>query len=359
MSLPLPENEPLSPVQKILLGALAALYLALLIFWVFNNQNRSLFGLGEVEGFGRMPAPVAAQGSMTWRFAPSIPQLAVTTAIAPPAVASRIERLEQVATGANGSKVFRAVFLSDSVPVYGLLGVPAQVPAPALVVCHPSDSPYRTGLHTDDTIKWLAELGIYAFAPDYRGWGPSGGQRGNEVRDVWNALATLRRDEVVKPGKVGLLGYSMGGGIAARAAAADSQVAFLGLYYAQMMGSVDELRTALRYGQFEPGSGAVQQLVRDGRAAGADDAELEYTIRMISPIYHLYDFAGRAAIFHGAEDQVVSMRQSEALAAELRRLGKPVSFQTYESLSHAFANTIENPSKGDLEKALRESLLAP
>ncbi len=357
MSLPPPPNAPVTQVQKVILGALAALYLLLLILWIANNRNATLFEMGDVEGFGRMPAPIAAQGAMTWRFAPSIPQMAVTAAINPPAVSSKIERLEQVATGANGAKVYRAVYLSDSTPVYGLLGVPATAPAPALVVCHPADSPYRTGLHTDDTIKWLAEIGIYAFAPDYRGWGPSGGQRGNEVRDVWNALATLRKDPAVRPEKLGLLGYSMGGGIAARAAAADSELAFLGLFYAQMMGSVDELRSGLRYGQFEPGSGGIQQLVRDGRAAGADDAELEYTIRMISPIYHLDRFKGRVAIFHGGQDQVVSIRQSEALHGEMRRLGKPVSYNAYETLSHAFANSIENPSKADLEKALRESLL--
>lgn len=348
---------PVTPVQKLLLGGLAIVYAVLFVLWFANSRNMSLFGVGEVEGFGRMAEPKAGEGPMTWRFAPGIGQMAVPGEISPAATASRIERLEQVAEGANGAKVFRASYISDSTVVYGLLGVPGKLPAAALVVCHPSDSPYNTGLHTDDTIKWLAELGIYAFAPDFRGWGPSGGQRGGEVRDVWNATATLRADANVRKDRIGILGYSMGGGIAARAAAADTGLQFLGLYYAQMFGSVDELQAGLKYGQYEPGSGFIQQLVRDGRAAGADDAELEYTIRMISPIYHLENFTGRVYVFHGGRDQVVSPRQSEALNAERTRKGRPVVYHVYDALSHAFANSIQNPSKADLESALKESLL--
>lgn len=353
-----PAATDLTPTQKMLLMGLAAIYMILFILWWANNRNKPILGIGAVEGFNRMPQPVAAEAPMTWRFAPSLAQLAVPHVIEPPAAASPITRLEKIADGANGSTLYRASYVSDSVTVFGVLGVPSRTPSPAVVVCHPSDSPYTTGLHTEDTVKWLAELGVMAFAPDYRGYGPSGGQRGNEVRDVWNALASLRADANVRPDKIGLIGYSMGGGIAATAAAADTNLALLVLYYAQMRGSVEELQSGVRYGQFDRGSGGVRELIREAHSAGADPAEMEYALRMISPIYHLREFSGRVVLFHGEEDQVVSIRQSQGLVSEFHRLDKPIKLYSYKGLSHAFANSIENKSKPDLEAVVRESLLA-
>lgn len=347
----------LTPLQKGLLGALAALYLILLIFWVANNMNKPIFGVGAVEGFYRMAQPVAAEAPMTWVYAPGYAPLAVLHEINPQASVSKITVLEKLMSGANGAEVYRASYLSDSVVVYGILGRPAVRPAPAIVVCHPSDSPYQTGLHTQDSVRFLAELGVIAFAPDYRGWGPSGGARGNEVRDVWNALATLRADPDVNATKIGLLGFSMGGGIAARAVAADTAIALLALYYPQMQGSLDELYGAMEFSQFDPGSQGIRRFIEEGKKAGADERELEYTLRMISPIYHLGGFKGRTALFHGAKDDIVSVRQSEALERELRAAGSTVGLWVYDEASHAFANSIENVSKQQLETVVREALL--
>lgn len=351
-------QQTLTPLQRGLLYALAGLYLVLVIFWWTNNRNKPLFGLGAIEGFNRMPPPVAATGPMTWRITSQLGSMAVQHVISPAAVASRIEQLEKIEDGANGSSVYRVSYLSDSTVVYGLLGLPAgNNPRPAVVVCHPSDSPYQTGLHTRDTVKRLAELGVIAFAPDYRGWGPSGGSKGNEVRDVWNALASLRALPGVKLDRIGVIGYSMGGGIAARAAAGDTDLALLVLYYPQMFGSVDELISIQRYGQAEPGQGALRQFLNEADQAQADINEKIYALKMISPIYHLSDLRGRVVLFHGAKDNVVSIRQSEGMEKELKRLGKVVQFERYPELSHAFANSIENPSKAKFEAVIKESLL--
>jgi dipeptidyl aminopeptidase/acylaminoacyl peptidase len=355
------KNDPetgMPPWQKILLGALALLYVILFIFWFANNRNKPLFGLGEVQGFNRMPPPSALRLNMTWRFAPGLGHLAVQRVIEPPAIASPIRRLERLEAGANGAVVHRASYLSDSTLVYGVIGIPdGPGPHPAIVVCHPHDDPFTTGLHTRDTVKFLAELGVMAFAPDYRGWGPSAGQKGNEVRDVWNALASLRAESGVRADRLGLIGYSMGGGIAARAAAADPEIALLVLYYAQMFGSIEELWAGLRYGHFEQGSKGVQQFLTEGKQAGANEMELEYALRMISPIYHLRDFPGRVALFHGDQDEVISVKQSEGLAREFGRLGRPIDFWREPNLKHAFANSIENPSRDRLAEIVRETLL--
>ena len=350
MAKPAPSSEPRPPdVQKIVLGALILVFAVMFILWFSNFfLDKPILGFGEVEFFGRQAAPIAATAPMTWKLVPSLAPMAVAHTIAPPATASKIERLEQIEPG-----LFRVSYLSDSTVVYGLLGVPDKVPAPALVVCHPSDSPYTTGLHTRDTVKFLASNGVLAFAPDYRGWGPSGGQKGNEVRDVWNALASLRACPEARADRLGLIGFSMGGGVAARAAVADTGLALLILYYPQLLGTVEQLRAALRYGQVEPGSGQVAAVVDAGHRAQADAAEMEYVIRMISPIYHLRDFHGRVALFHGDKDEIVSPGQSDALYKELKAQGKDVSIKNYPELSHAFANSVENPSQADLLEVIK------
>jgi dienelactone hydrolase len=352
------KSQSLSPLQTGLLIALASLYFVLVVFWWFNNKNKPLFGVGAVEGFGRMNPPVAATAPMTWRLTPMLGSMAVHHVVSPPPASSAIEKLEKLEDGAAGAAVWRVQYLSDSTVVYGILGLPSGGrPSPAVVVCHPSDTPYTTGYHTRDTVKRLAEMGVVAFAPDYRGWGPSSGARGNEVRDVWNALASLRKMPGVRLDRMGLIGFSMGGGIAARAAAGDTDLALLVLYYPQMLGSVDELISIERYGQAEPGQGALQQFLNEAAQAQADLQEKIYALRMISPIYHLRDLRGRVALFHGVKDNVVSVRQSEGLEKELKRLGKPVQFERIPELSHAFANSIENPSKAKFEAVIRESLL--
>jgi len=357
MSKQIPEEvKPLTPEKKALLALLAFTYLILIVLWIANNLNKPLFGIGSIEGFNRTPAPVAATAPMTWRFAPGLGHLAVLNVLSSPLSFSQIERLNSISGGPTGTNIYRISYRSDSKTVYGLMGIPAKTPAPVIVLCHPSDTPYQTGLHTEDTVKFLAGLGVVAFAPDYQGWGNSEGARGDEVRDVLNALAALRRDPAVAKGKEGLIGYSMGGGIAARAAAIDTNINLLVLYYAQMLGSVEELQDGLRYGKFESIS-EIKNFIDEGKKNGADAAELEYTLRMISPIYHLYDFSGRAVIFHGEKDNVVSIRQSQGLESELRRLGKNVELVTYPALSHAFANSIENPSKEKLAEVVKAALL--
>ena len=124
-----------------------------------------------------------------------------------------------------------------------------------------------------------------------------------------------------------------------------------------MVGSIEELRAYRAFGTALPGMGGVLSIAQQGAQAGADQAEMEYVIRMISPIYHLDDFEGVTAIFQSADDQVVSIRQSEAFARERARAGRPVIVETYSNLGHAFANSIENPSKEKFLQIVRENLL--
>ncbi|MBL4889520.1 MAG: dienelactone hydrolase family protein [Candidatus Lindowbacteria bacterium] len=352
------DNKSMQPWQRMLLVGVAATYLVLFGAWFSNVWLGSpLLGMGDVEDFGRQYEATAAHADMTWRIAPGMGHMSVNHRINPPASASKITRVKQIEKG-KSSVVYLVKYESDSQTVYGVLGVPnGEGPWPTALLCHPSDDNYTSGFHTQDTVKHLSEMGVYSLSIDYRGWGKSEGSRGNEVRDVWNALATLRQDPNVVPSKIALIGYSMGGGIAARAAAADTNIAALVLFYAQMQGSIEELRNALEFGEVAPGSGGVVQIIQQAAQAGADKKEMEYLIKMISPIYHLRNLKAPVYLFHGERDAVVNVLQSEALQGERRNDGLPVELFLYNK-DHAFANSIENDSKRDFSDIIRKSLLA-
>ncbi|RMH57268.1 MAG: alpha/beta fold hydrolase [Candidatus Hydrogenedentota bacterium] len=343
----------LPPWKVAALGAVALTYLTLFVLWLANVLNHPILGIGAVEWFGRQPAPVAARGNMTWVLAPRLGNQAVKYRLDRPLSTTPFTILKTRSQSKDGSRVLEISYRSDSEKVYGILGVPAgDGPFPALVVCHPSDKPYTTGLHTEDTVKWLAENGILSVAPDYRGWGRSEGKRGNEVRDVLNALESLKRDERVDPKRLGLVGYSMGGGIALRASILDPSLKVTVLYYPQMFGSLEEFREIVA--GIDPGraSNGVKNLAVEASKRRADKAEVEYIIRMISPIYHTEVVPGLVAVFHGENDNIVSIKQSRALVQERTRRKLPVEFHSYPMLGHAFANSIENPSREDFKAVL-------
>jgi uncharacterized protein len=105
---------------------------------------------------------------------------------------------------------------------------PAATSGPAVVLC-----PGFTGTKFADFytpyIAAMVELGISVLVSDYRGWGESGGNRGEivpsrEVEDVRNALSFLETRPEVDRSRLWLFGVSFGGGIAVQTAGLDRRV---------------------------------------------------------------------------------------------------------------------------------------
>jgi uncharacterized protein len=105
---------------------------------------------------------------------------------------------------------------------------------PAVVLCHPH--PLNGGSMNSSVIRSigveLAERSIIAFMFNFRGVGKSQGSYGGgieEQHDVLAAIDWLEAQPSVDKNKLGMAGYSFGGGVAAGTACKDSRIKALAL----------------------------------------------------------------------------------------------------------------------------------
>jgi dienelactone hydrolase len=123
---------------------------------------------------------------------------------------------------------------SDGVQVSGSLFLPAQRPAPGVVLLHMAT---RNRHDWDATAVALAREGIAALAIDFRrGGGPVDGSRPDDagsfvdlVRDAESARAYLAARPEIAPSRIGMAGASLGANVAALEVANDSTVRSIAL----------------------------------------------------------------------------------------------------------------------------------
>lgn len=245
-------------------------------------------------------------------------------------------------------KIESVRYPSEGIITSGLLAVPKSgaAPYPAVVICHGYYPPanYWQGLGTLDTIESLAAEGFVVFVPDYRGFPPSEGQHAyphpGEIVDVVQGVVSLSMHPKVDAKRIGLIGYSMGGGFALQAAEILGEKIRLWVdYYGQLGGFFmrdDELGMLLEQ--------------------GFDLPTIEAIFKSRSPLYHLHRLKSPTLIFHGQTDRTVSIIQSLMLKNELVRLGKPVELVVLPEHGHAFGDSFRNPSYPRLVQFLKKHL---
>jgi dienelactone hydrolase len=242
---------------------------------------------------------------------------------------------------------------SDELTITGIMQVPpGDGPFPVVILNHgyiPRDR-YWPGADTWKAAQYLNRRGYLTIAPDFRSWGES--DTGNsffstgQVIDSLNLVSSLSSIPEADPGRVGMWGHSMGGGVTTKAITIDPRIQAAVLYAPV---SADDAEVLARWGTgCKPGpSGEL-----DDECAGAEvltsgmdeklylayleavsNPELLY---LTSPINYLDWVVAPVQIHIGTADTRTPLQWSAAIHQALRDADKEAEYFTYAGQGHAF-----------------------
>lgn len=226
---------------------------------------------------------------------------------------------------------------SDGLRIYGCMDVPrGEGPFPVAIVLHGYIPPYRyhTVTYTVRYVDALARAGYIAIHPNLRGYPPSDdGEnffRTGFAADVLNLIAIIKEQagrpgplEQADPSFIGLMGHSMGGGVAIRVATVSDDVSALVLYGAM---SADEQKN---YAQIDEWSYGWRG--REERQVAPAD------LLRIAPVNYLDRITAPVSVHHGGADELVPVEWSLDLYRRLLVLHKKVTYHLYPGQLHTFA----------------------
>ena len=235
---------------------------------------------------------------------------------------------------------YQVTYRSGGLRISGLLSVPRRPGrSPLVVIAHGYEKPatYRSGVSLAREQAYLAARGYVVLLPDYRNYGDSDREGAEPVarplgypEDVVNAVLAVRRARLpyVDARRVGLLGRSMGGGVALNAV-----VARPGLFDAVVLSSPLSSRAGDNYRRWVLGQGALDQKVR--AAYGRPVENPRFWARASARTYaHRIDVP--VQVHHGTADEVCPIAWSRATVVALRRAGQAVELHRYRGEEHRF-----------------------
>jgi dipeptidyl aminopeptidase/acylaminoacyl peptidase len=225
---------------------------------------------------------------------------------------------------------------SDGLDIYGFANVPqGEGPFPVIIALHGYIEPkiYHTLDYTTHYADALASAGYLVLHPNLRGYPPS--DEGDNLFRVGMAIDVLNLIALVKeyggtpgllesadPGRIGLWGHSMGGGISTRVLTVSPDIGAAVLYAAMTGDEQKNYEAILQWSNFSLG---LEEL-----------AVPQETLEHISPMYFFADITAPISIHHGLEDMLVPVQWSMQTCEQLKALGKAVECHYYEDMPHTF-----------------------
>jgi dipeptidyl aminopeptidase/acylaminoacyl peptidase len=173
------------------------------------------------------------------------------------------------------------------------------------------------------------EAGYVTVGSQYRGGGGSEGKDGfggDDVEDVLNLVAMLKRLPEVDPARIGMVGYSRGGMMTYRAVREDARRGLNDIRVAASVGGVGDY---LHHDEERPDMVPVF-LATIGCAPWA--CPEEYVER--SAVNWAGELRAPLMLLHGEADDRVPVDQSLRLAAKMREAGRSVKLITYPGEDH-------------------------
>lgn len=226
---------------------------------------------------------------------------------------------------------------SNGLSMYGFMNVSnAARRFPVVIVIHGYVNPatYRTLAYTTRYADHLARAGFVTIHPNLRGHGLSQGSPEQGTSRVLYAreildLAAIVRSQVGRGAlqkalpSIGLMGHSMGGGIAQRVAVLDPQIRAV-LLYGTMHG--DDLKNARQI-----------CFVFTNRQRGCDGLNTSaQTMAQISPIYFYARMRAQVQVHHGTADPQPPYTWAGEICTALQKSNVRHQCFTYRGAGHTF-----------------------
>ena len=240
-------------------------------------------------------------------------------------------------------------YKSGEFTISGIMNVPkGEGPFPTLVLAHGYIDPaiYTTGRGLAREQKYLAERGYVVLHTDYRNHAESDDDPDNDfnlrlgyTEDVINAALALKNSEFtfVDKERIGLLGRSMGGGIAF-----NSMVVKPGVFDAYVAFAPVSANVVDNYNRWTRMNFDIVEEIDKRFGLPEDNPEFW---QGISAINYFDKATEPLLILHGTADETCDIKWSEAAARALQDAGKSVEFIQYEGERHAFSPRWEDSMK--------------
>ena len=240
-------------------------------------------------------------------------------------------------------------YKSGEFTISGIMNVPkGEGPFPTLVLAHGYIDPaiYTTGRGLAREQKYLAERGYVVLHTDYRNHAESDNDPDNDfnlrlgyTEDVINAALALKNSEFtfVDKERIGLLGRSMGGGVAF-----NSMVVKPGIFDAYVAFAPVSANVVDNYNRWTRMNFDIVEEIDKRFGLPEDNPEFW---QGISAINYFENATEPLLILHGTADETCDIKWSEATVKALQDAGKSVEFIQYEGERHAFSPRWEDSMK--------------
>jgi dipeptidyl aminopeptidase/acylaminoacyl peptidase len=232
-----------------------------------------------------------------------------------------------------------ANFRVKGTAVSGTLHLPGEpVKAPAVVMCHGfTGNKLEAHFIFVKTARALAAAGIAAYRFDFRGSGESGGTFEQmtipgEILDARAALSFIARQPRIDSRRLGLLGLSLGGMVAANAAAREKTVRSLALW-CPVGDPARSLKTVLEWG----GTGRREGKVYDIGGLGLGPGFFR-PVKNINPVEALRKCRRPFPVLlvKGEADGTISMDEHNLYVQALRDATHPLKQVVIPGAGHTF-----------------------
>ena len=242
-------------------------------------------------------------------------------------------------------------FRSGDQQVFGVLHLPESTPAPGSIMCH-GFTGHKAETHRlfVDAARDFTRNGLAVLRFDFRGSGDSEGEFhemtvSREIEDARAALDFLASRPEVDPARLGVLGLSLGGCVAACLAGTDDRVRALVLWAAvgHMERTFDGLAPEF--------TGDVLDMTGWPLGRGFLD-----DLPNIQPLKQLEKYVGPSLVVHGSNDETVP--PSDASDYRLA-LGGHCRLHMVEGADHVFSTLRQKAEAIEVSRDFLVSALTP